>query len=137
MKNRRERERERNIPYTRADPYTYQIQKILMAAFITPSPWNPFLRGLWGIFVFLLSSWAVCVYRENGLTEICSSSFFFSLLLNIGFSVLFWLSLRMHEVREWFSFLFIFFSPWKKKRKKSRFFETCFDAFFEEVVWTW
>lgn len=29
-----------------------------------------------------------------------SAAVVFSLLLNIGFSVLFWLSLRMHEVRE-------------------------------------
>lgn len=55
MKNRRERERERNIPYTRADPYTYQNQKILMAAFITPSPMRSILTWICGVFLFSFS----------------------------------------------------------------------------------
>lgn len=99
MKNRRESERERNIPYTRADPYTYQIQKILMAAFITPSPFKSIVTMDCGVFLFSFSVVEQFVCTEKMDLQ-KSAAVVFSLLLNIGFSVLFWLSLRMHEVRE-------------------------------------
>lgn len=53
----------------------------------------------------------VCTEKMD-LTKTCSSSLF--LLLNFCF----WFSLWMHEVREWISFLFIFFSPFTKIIKK-------------------
>lgn len=44
--------------------------------FSPPNPLWQWIVGYLSFFILLLSSWAVCVYRENGLTEICSSSFF-------------------------------------------------------------
>lgn len=88
---------------------------ILMTALFLPL-WISRHHGLYSFLSF--NSWAVCMYRENGLTKTCSSSLF--LLLNFCF----WFSLWMHEVREWISFLFIFFSQFTKIIKKY------FNAFF-------
>lgn len=78
MKIRRERERERNIPYTRADPYTYQIQKILMAAFITPSPMKSILTWIVGyLFSFSVVEQFVCTEKMD-LQKSAAVVFFFA-----------------------------------------------------------
>lgn len=73
-----------------------------MAAFIAPFPLLiHYDNGLWGIFFFLFSFSVVEQFVCTEKTDLQkSAAVVFSLLLTIGFSVLFWLSLRMHEVRE-------------------------------------
>lgn len=80
MKNRRESERERNILYTGADPYTYQIQKILMAAFITPSPVTSILTMDCGVFLFFFSVVEQFVRTEQMDFQKSAAVGFFSLL---------------------------------------------------------
>lgn len=71
-----------------------------MAAFITPSPMRSILTWICGVFLFSFSVVEQFVCTEKMDLQKSAAVVFFPLLLNIGFSVLFWLSLRMHEVRE-------------------------------------
>lgn len=77
-KQKREREREKYTMYKSRPIYIPNSEDTNGSLHYPFPPLNPLWQWIVGYFCFLLSSWAVCVYRENGLTEICSSSFFFA-----------------------------------------------------------